>query len=91
MPTYPVFNRVTGEKKEVKMSFTEWDQWKIDNPDWDRDWSDPSTCPSSSEMVGDWRDRMSKSHPGWTDIMKNKILKDPKAKRNPTITQKYNY
>jgi hypothetical protein len=91
MPTYPVVNRVTGEQKEVKMSFTEWDQWKIDNPDWDRDWSDPSTCPSSSEMVGDWRDRMTKSHPGWTDIMKNKILKDPKAKRNPTITQKYNY
>ena len=91
MPTYPVINRVTGEQKEVKMSFTEWDQWKIDNPDWDRDWSDPSTCPSSSEMVGDWRDRMTKSHPGWADIMKNKILKDPKAKRNPTITQKYNY
>lgn len=91
MPTYPVVNRVTGEQKEVRMSFTEWDQWKIDNPDWDRDWSDPSTCPSSSEMIGDWRDRMSKSHPGWADIMKNKILKDPKAKRNPTITQKYNY
>ena len=91
MATYPVVNKVTGEQKEVSMSVHDWEQWKTDNPDWDRDWSDPSTAPMSSEMVGDWRDRMSKSHPGWTDIMKNKVLKDPKARRNPTITQKYNY
>ena len=72
MATYPVVNKVTGEQKEVSMSVYDWDQWKTDNPDWDRDWSDPS-------------------HPGWTDLMKNKVLKDPKARRNPTITQKYNY
>ena len=54
----------------------------------DRDWSDPSTCPGSGE-VGDWRDKMAKTHPGWKDIMKNKII--PKAPRNKTITDKYNY
>ena len=89
MATYPVVNKITGEQKEVSMSVHDWDQWKTDNPDWDRDWSDPSTAPMSSEMVGDWRDRMTKTHPGWTDIMKNKVI--PKAPRNKSITQKYNY
>jgi len=89
MATYPVVNKITGEQMEVSMSVHDWDQWKTDNPDWDRDWSDPSTAPMSSEMVGDWRDRMTKTHPGWTDIMKNKVI--PKAPRNKSITQKYNY
>lgn len=69
------------------MSITEWDQWKQDNPDWTRDWSDPSTLPGSTEMVGDWRDKMKKTHPGWADIMKNKII--PKAPRNKSITDKW--
>ena len=57
MATYPVVNKVTGEQKEVKMSIHEWDQWKVDNPEWDRDWSDPSTCPGSGE-VGEIYDRL---------------------------------
>jgi hypothetical protein len=88
MATYPVINRVTGEQKSVVLSVHDWDQWKVDNPDWQRDWSDPSTCPASGE-VGDWRDKMAKTHPGWKDIMKNKVI--PKAPRNKTITDKYNY
>ena len=88
MPTYPVINKVTGEQKNVRMTMTEWSQWSKDNPDWQRDWSDPSTCPGSGE-VGDWRDKMAKTHPGWKDIMKNKVI--PKAPRNKTITDKYNY
>jgi len=88
MATYPVINKVTGEQKDVRISVHDWDQWKTDNPDWDRDWSDPSTCPASGE-VGEWRDKMAKTHPGWKDIMKNKVI--PKAPRNKTITDKYNY
>ena len=87
MATYPVVNRVTGEQKSVVLSVHDWDQWKVDNPDWDRDWSDPSTCPNSGE-VGDWRDKMRKTHPGFHDIMRNKIA--PKAPTNDSITQKYN-
>ena len=45
MATYPVINKETGEQKEVAMSITEWTQWCTDNPDWQRDWSDPSTMP----------------------------------------------
>ena len=88
MATYPVINKETGEQKEVRLRVHEWSQWKDDNPEWDRDWSDPSTCPASGE-VGEWRDKMAKTHPGWKDIMKNKVI--PKAPRNKTITDKYNY
>ena len=44
MATYPVKNKETGEQKEVKMSVHDWDKWTEDNPDWLRDYSDPSTC-----------------------------------------------
>ena len=90
MATYPVINKVTGEQKQVSMSVHDWDQWKTDNPDWDRDWSDPSTLPGTGE-VGDFREKMAKTHPGWKDIMKNKIVPQAKSVRNSTITQKYNY
>ena len=43
MATYPVRNTKTGETKEVFMSIHDWEQWKKDNPDWFRDFSDPST------------------------------------------------
>jgi hypothetical protein len=75
LATYPVCNKVTGEHKEVTMSVTEWDQWKSDNPDWARDWSDPSTCPASGEL-GEVYDRLKKSHPGWNDVL-HKASKAP--------------
>ena len=39
MPTYPVKHKETGEEKELYMSMKEYDQWRVDNPDWDKDWS----------------------------------------------------
>jgi hypothetical protein len=69
MPVYPVVNTKTGEQKEVEMSIHDWDQWKNDNPQWIRDWSDPSTCPSPGE-VGDWRNRLENKHPDWNHILK---------------------
>jgi hypothetical protein len=38
MPTYSVKNLKTGEKKEFSMSMVSYDQWRKDNPDWDKDW-----------------------------------------------------
>ena len=40
MAVYPVKNTKTGEKKEVTMSITKWDQWLKDNPDWKRCWEE---------------------------------------------------
>ena len=68
MATYPVVHKETGEQKEVTLSVHEWDQWKEDNPDWQRDWSDPSTCPKPGE-VGEWRDKLVNKNPGWNDVL----------------------
>ena len=76
MPTYPVINLKTKEKQELSMTMKEYDQWRKDNPDWDKDWQ--AGCAGSGE-VGDWRDKMNKSHPGWGDIMRNKVYKVPGA------------
>ena len=75
MATYPVVHKKTGEQKEVQMSVHEWSKWSDDNPDWTRDWSDPSTCPANAE-VGDWQDKLRKSKPGWNDVL-NKASKAP--------------
>ena len=70
MATYPVIHKETGEQKEVKLSVHEWDQWKKDNPEWDRDWSDPSTAPMATD-VGEWRDKLANKHPGWNQVLDN--------------------
>ena len=35
---YPVINRKTGEEKDVVMSVGEYEKWRAENPEWDRDW-----------------------------------------------------
>ena len=66
MATYPVVNKKTGEQKEVVMSVHDWTQWTKDNPDWSRDYSDPSTMPGIGE-VGEWKDKLRKTKPGWNE------------------------
>lgn len=68
MPIYPVINVKTGEKKEIKLSIDEWDKWKVDNNDWTRDWSDPSTAPNSCEL-GEWQNKLVSKHPSWNTIL----------------------
>ena len=68
MATYPVIHKESGEQKEVSMSITEWDQWKDDNPGWDRDWSDPSTMPGIGE-VGEWQNKLVAKNPGWNEVL----------------------
>lgn len=77
MATYPVINKQTGEQKEVKLSVHEWDKWKTDNPEWERDWSDPATCPASGE-VGEWKDRLVNKNPGWNEVL-GKASKAPRS------------
>ena len=48
MPTYPVKNLKTEEKKELRMTMKEYDQWRKDNPDWDKDWQ--AGCASAGEV-----------------------------------------
>ena len=79
MATYPVVNNQTGERKEVVMSVMDWDKWTEDNPDWSRDYSDPSTAPGMGiESVGDWQDKLNKNHPSWKEVIK-------KSEKSPGI------
>ena len=75
MATDPVVHNETGEQKEVSMSVHDWDQWCADNPDWSRDYSDPSTVPGVGE-VGEWKDKLRKKNPGWNDVLR-KASKSP--------------
>ena len=78
MATYPVVNSKTGEQKEVVMSVHDWSKWCDDNPDWKRDYSDPSTVPGVGE-VGEWIDTLRKTKPGWNDVLR-KAQKAPGSK-----------
>ena len=69
MATYPVINKETGEQKEVSMSVHDWDQWKTDNPDWQRYFT-PENSPSLGIEVGEWRDKLVNKNPGWGEVLK---------------------
>ena len=88
MPSYPVKNLKTGEKKELSMTMLEYSNWRDDNPDWDKDWQ---AGVAAAGEVGEWRDKMATTHPGWADIMKNKVLPKAQHVNNKTITEKYRY
>ena len=66
MPTYPVKHKETGETQQLSMTVAEYVQWKKDNPDWDKDWS---AGVAGVGETGDWRNKMGKTHPGWSEIM----------------------
>ena len=69
MATSPVVNQQTGEQKEVVMSVHDWDQWKEDNPDWQRYFT-PENSPSLGIEVGEWRDKLVNKNPGWGEVLK---------------------
>lgn len=79
MPTYPVVNLKTGETQELVMSVASYDQWRKDNPDWDKDWS--KGCASVGE-VGEWKDKLIQKHPGWNDVL-HKASKAPGSNVKP--------
>ena len=73
MATYPVVNTKTGDRKEVVMSVNDWDQWCADNPDWSRDYSDPSTMPGVGE-VGEWKNKLIRRKPGWNEVLELSLI-----------------
>ena len=64
MPTYPVINLKTKEKKELSMTMTKYDQWRKDNPEWDKDWSEG--CASAQEVFR-WTGEAKSS--GWNEAV----------------------
>ena len=79
MPTYHVKNLKTGEQKEIQMSIVEYDQWRKDNHDWDKDWMQGV---ANVGEVGEVYDKLRKTHPGWNDVL-HKASKAPGSKVRP--------
>ena len=69
----------TGEQKEIQMSMTEYDQWRKDNPDWDKDWMQGV---ANVGEVGEVYYKLRKTHPGWNDVL-HKASKAPGSKVRP--------
>ena len=79
MAIYPIINKETGETKELSMTMIEYEKWKEKNPEWDKDWS--QGCAGIGE-VGEWKDKLIKSKPGWNDVLLN-ASKAPKSNVKP--------
>jgi hypothetical protein len=81
MATYPVKNKETGETKEVVMSIHDWDQWKDDNPDWERFYT-PDNSPKLGIEIGGSFSKLYTKYPGWKDVIS-------KAQKQPGATLKH--
>ena len=66
MAIYPIINKETGETKELSMTMIEYSQWRDENKDWDKDWS--QGCAGVGE-VGDWRNKLTSKHPSWNEVL----------------------
>ena len=73
MPTYPVKNLTTGEQKEIRMSMLEYDQWRKDNPEWDKDWQ---AGVAASQEIFRWTGEAKSS--GWNEVL-DRASKQPGA------------
>ena len=82
MPTYPVINKETGEKKELSMTMVDYGEWREDNPDWDKDWHAGVASVGEVGEVGEVYDKLKKSHPGWNDVL-HKASKAPGSTVRP--------
>ena len=66
MPTYPVKHKESGETKELSMTMKAYDEWRKENPEWDKDWA---AGVAGVGEVGDWQQKLKKSKPGWNDVL----------------------
>ena len=66
MPTYPVINKETGEKKELSMTMKEYDQWRKDNPGWAKNWQ---AGVAGVGEVGDMHLKGEANSSGWNEIL----------------------
>ena len=66
MPTYPVINKETGEKKTLSMTMKAYSEWREENPGWDKDWS--AGCAGVGE-VGEMHLKGEANSSGWNEIL----------------------
>ena len=70
MPTYNVKNLKNGDTLELHMTISAYEQWRKDNPDWDKDWSQLAFGgtiygePKQSQGFKEVMQKVQKRHPG---------------------------
>ena len=69
MPLYAVINKTTGEKKELSMTVKDYEQWRKDNPEWDKDWhagiaGTTYGVPKQADGFKEVMSKDQKAHPG---------------------------
>ncbi len=77
MPSYPVKNLKTGETKELLMSVQEYENFREENPDWDKDWSQ-----GTGGVVSGTGDVYSRTDGGWNEVL-SKVAQVPGSKVKP--------
>ena len=70
MPIYPVINKKTGEKKELNLTVAKYEEWREDNPDWDKDWN----AGVGGKMYG-----LPKTEDGFKEVMSKVQAAHPKS------------
>ncbi len=75
MAIYPVKNSKTGEMKELSMTLAQYEDWRDNHPDWDKDWQAGS--PAVDSGVGDYQDKLPD---GFKDRLRNVKKHHPYAK-----------
>ena len=67
MPQYEFKNKDTGEVMEVVLRLSEYDQWKNDNPSWERHHSSRST----PKLISGTKSAMTMAGKDWEGHLKN--------------------
>ena len=93
MPLYAVKNLKTGETQEFMKTLAEYEQWKKDNPDWDKDWSKQGRM--SVRYRQDYL-RGIHGHPDMPDYGKptmtvTDVFPDENGRKDETYTEKINW
>ena len=75
MPMYSVKHLKTGEQKEMTMTIAQYEEWREENPDWDKDWM--AGVASAVSGVGDYQNKLPQ---GFKDRLNNVKKHHPYAK-----------
>ena len=66
MALYDVKNLKTGETKVLNLSLAKYEEWRENNPDWDKDWQ--AGIASAVSGVGDYQNKLPQ---GFKDRLNN--------------------
>ena len=75
MALYDVIKLKTGETKVLNLSLAKYEEWREDNPDWDKDWQ--AGIASAVSGVGDFQNKLPQ---GFKDRLNNVKKHHPYAK-----------